>query len=156
MIKIHSKKSLILFFIFINFWCFGIISPLIFHNDSTFIIIKPFVNQVYSTVCHQVHEKTISVDGENIFVCSRCAGIYFGLLIISYFLLLFSVKLKHSFYPVIISFIILLIDVSSAALGIYSYSKPVALLTGFLLGSTIFLFVLDQLNYPQKQIDYEK
>ena len=152
----HSKKILIIFLIFISIWCLGIISPVIFHHENAFIIAKPFLNQVYSTVCHQVNEKTISYEGEDLFVCSRCAGIYFGLFIVGLAAFFLRKNIKNSFYLVLIFSLIMLLDVSFSTIGVYSYSKLAALLTGLLLSSAIFLFVLDQLNYPQKQIDYEK
>src|SRR3989304_6829034 len=108
----YSKKYLIIFFIFICLWCFGIISPAVFHDQNAFFLAKPFLSQVYSTVCHQQYEKTISIVGENIFVCSRCAGIYLGLFIVGLSSLIFTKKIKWSFYLVLISAIIMVIDVS--------------------------------------------
>jgi uncharacterized membrane protein len=137
-------------------WCFGIISPVVFHNSKAFLITKPFLNQVYSTVCHQEHEKSINFDGNDLFVCSRCIGIYLGLLIIGLSTLIFTKRIKNNFYLVPISSLVMLIDVSSSTFGIYTYSKPFALVTGLLLGSTIFLFVLDQLNIFNTQNNYEK
>ena len=151
----HPKKYLIIFFIFICLWCFGIISPVVFHNVKAFLIAKPFLNQVYATVCHQSPEKTISVVGENIFVCSRCAGIYLGLLltsIISFFIILKEKKFNF----LLLTFALLLLDVTFSTFKIYNYSKVIALLTGLFLGSALLLFVLEQLNYFKTQSNYEK
>jgi uncharacterized membrane protein len=152
----HSQKYLTLCFMVMCLWCFGIISPVVFHNSKAFLITKPFLIQVYSTVCHQEHEKSISFDGNDLFVCSRCIGIYLGLLIIGLSTLIFTKRIKNNFYLVPISSLVMLIDVSSSTFGIYNYSKPFALVTGLLLGSTISLFVLDQLNIFNTQNNYEK
>jgi len=151
----YSKKYLIIFFIFICLWCFGIISPAVFHDQKAFFIAKPFLSQVYSTVCHQQHEKTISIVGENIFVCSRCAGIYLGLLltsIISFFIILKEKKFNF----LLLTFAFLLLDVIFSTFKIYNYSKVIALLTGLFLGSALLLFVLEQLNFFKTQSNYEE
>ena len=152
----YPKKYFITCFTLICLWCFGIISPLIFHDVKAFLIAKPFLNQVYSTVCHQANEKTMSVYGENLFVCSRCAGIYLGIFIIGLLSFTIKKKIKNSFYFFLVSSLILLSDVSFTTFGVYHYSKLVALLTGLLLGSTILLFVLDQFGYFKTQSNYEK
>ena len=152
----HPKKYFIACFTLICLWCFGMVSPIIFHDVKAFLIAKPFLNQVYSTVCHQAHEKTMSFYGENLFVCSRCAGIYLGIFIIGLLSFTIKKKIKNSFYFFVVSSLILLSDVSFTTFGVYNYSKLVALLTGLLLGSTILLFVLDQFGYFKTQSNYEK
>ena len=152
----YTKKYLIIFFIFICLWCFGIISPIIFQHEKVYQLAKPFLNLAYSQVCHQSHEKTISIWGENIFVCSRCAGIYLGIFLTAFFAMIFSKTPLRIFYFLLSSSILMLIDVFFTTIGIYSYSKSFALLTGLLLGSALLLFVLEQLNYFKTQNSYEK
>lgn len=152
----YSKKYLIIFFIFICLWCFGIISPIIFQHEKAYQLAKPFLNLTYSQVCHQSHEKTLSFGGENILVCSRCAGIYLGIFLTGLFSLILTKTPMRIFYFLLLSLLLMLIDVSFTTLGIYNYSKLVALLTGLFLGSTLLLFVLDQLNYLKTQSNYEK
>ena len=36
------------------------------------------VRLLYSTVCHQKAERSLSLFGETMAVCSRCSGLYFG------------------------------------------------------------------------------
>jgi uncharacterized membrane protein len=152
----YSKKYLIIFFIFIFLWCFGIISPIIFQHEKVYQLVKPFLNLAYSQVCHQSHEKTISFWGENIFVCSRCAGIYLGIFLTGFLAIIFSTTPLRIFYFLLLSLILMFIDVSSTTIGIYNYSKSFALLTGLLSGSALLLFVLEQFNYFKKQSNYEK
>ena len=151
----YPKKYLIIFLIFICLWCFGIIFPAVFHDQKAFFIAKPFLSQVYSTVCHQQHEKTISIVGENIFVCSRCAGIYLGLLLTS-IISFFIIPKNKNFNFLLLTLALLLLDVTFSTFKIYNYSKVIALLTGLFLGSTLLLFVLDQLNFFKTQSNYEK
>ena len=151
----HPKKYLIIFFIFICLWCFGIISPVVFHNVKVFLIAKPFLNQVYATVCHQSPEKIISIGGENIFVCSRCAGIYLGLLLTS-IISFFIIPKNKNFNFLLLTFALLLLDVTFSNFKIYNYSKVIALLTGLLLSLTLLQFVLEQLNFFKTQSNYEE
>ena len=154
--QMYSKKYLIIFFFFICLWCFGIISPVFFHHEKVYQLAKPFLNLAYSQVCHQSHEKTVSLGGENILVCSRCTGIYLGVFLTGLFALIFSKITQRIFNFLLLSLILMLIDVFFTTIGIYSYSKSFALLTGVFLGSALLLFVLEQLNYFKTQNSYEK
>ena len=152
----HYKKYMMIFFFFTCIWCTGIISPVIFHGEKAFYIVKPFLNQMYSTVCHQAHEKTIRIDGENLLVCSRCAGIYLGFLLIGLCSLLISKVSVISLPFLLVASAFMLFDVLFTSFNVYDYSKIVALITGLFFGSTIILFFLNelkklnQLNYNEK------
>ena len=152
----RSQKYFIIFFILICLWCLGIISPIIFQNEKVYQLVKPFLNLTYSQVCHQSHEKTLSLGGENVLVCSRCTGIYLGVFLTGLFSLILSKIPQRIFYFLLLSLILMFIDVFLTTLGICSYSKSFALLTGVFLGSTLLLFVLEQLNYFKTQNSYEK
>lgn len=150
----YNQKYLVIFFLFILIWCIGIISPTIFHSEKSFLIAKPFLNQVYSTVCHQQYAKTISIGGESIFVCSRCAGIYIGLLLASAISLFIILRIK-TFNFLLLTVVLLLLDVTLSSYKIYSYSKVLASLTGFLFSSAIFLFFIDEMRNYQSSRNYE-
>ena len=89
-------------------------------------------------------------------IVTLCAGIYLGAFLTGLFSLILTKIPKRAFYFLLSSFILMLIDVSFTTLGIYTYSKLFALVTGLLLGSTLLLFVLEQLNYLKTQSNYEK
>ena len=142
-------------FFFICLWCFGIISPLFFYNEKIFLLMQPLLNQIFSTVCHQAHEKTISIEGVDIFVCSRCAGIYLGILVTS-FVTLILIPPQKTYVLLLLTLLIMLIDVLLSKLGIYHYSKLAALLTGLFLGSALILFLVNELYYTKATKYYEK
>ncbi len=99
----------------------------------------PFDQIIFSKVCHQNPEKLINVGGQS-FVCARCVGIYTGGFISS-LLILFSSRLN--FFDnkyLILSFIPVILDVGAVNLGIYSYSKTSALITGLILGSSVIYY----------------
>lgn len=145
----NQQKYTYLFFILTFIWCFGIMSPVIFQNNQTFLAAKPFLNQVYSTVCHQEYAKTLKIYDEEIFVCSRCAGIYTGVFM-AILLSLFRLPKSRLLHLLISSSVFLLSDVILSSIGIYSYSKYFALSTGLFFGLTLFMFLLSELKFSEQ------
>jgi uncharacterized membrane protein len=142
-----SKKYLLLFFLVICIWCFGILSPSILKNWEIYNAAKPFINLVYSPVCHQQHVKALEINGENLLVCARCSGIYFGLFLFTLTSLLFSPKIKNGFYLLIAAAIFMIFDVVLTTFGFYDYSKFLAFSTGVILGISLLIFVFSQLIF---------
>ncbi|MGB5289451.1 MAG: DUF2085 domain-containing protein, partial [Ignavibacteriaceae bacterium] len=109
-------------------------------------------SKLYSTVCHQDSIKCISIDNNSMLVCARCAGIYFGVLI-AVIAGLFIIRPVVSKRLLLISILPLLIDVLLISLGIYSYSKLMALVTGIISGSVIYFFIIAEIEkFSLKQI----
>ncbi|MGE5352198.1 MAG: DUF2085 domain-containing protein [Acidobacteriota bacterium] len=96
----------------------------------------------YSHVCHQIAEKTIFIMGRPLFVCSRCFGIYAGLFLASFITLFVSFKKRLQKKYLIYAGIPMLLDVILYSVNIYNYSKIIAFLTGLLLGSVGFFYIL--------------
>ncbi|MCU7490213.1 MAG: DUF2085 domain-containing protein [Ignavibacteria bacterium] len=101
-----------------------------------------FSELCYSHVCHQITEKTIFILGRPLLVCSRCFGIYAGLFAASLFSLFISVKRPLRKKYLIFAGIPMLLDVMLYSVNIYNYSKITAFLTGLLLGSVGFFYIL--------------
>lgn len=151
-----GSQFLILILIFICIWCLGIISPILFNSEKIFWVIQPFLNQVYGTVCHQNHEKTLSINGNYIFVCSRCIGIYLGVFAgsaLSFLIRFENQNAAKSF--LIFTFAFLILDVTFSSLHIYDYSKVIAVITGLLFGTSILYFTLSEF-VKSNHIKYEK
>lgn len=151
----NTKKYQVILFLFIFLWCLGLISPTIFYKEKAFLIIKPFLTQVYSTVCHQVDEKTIYIAENNFLVCSRCSGIYLGTFIASLISILIVTR-RTAFDFLFWASLLMLFDVLLSSIGVYGYSKLFALLTGSLFGFTIFLFLLNEIKYFKSLSSNEK
>jgi uncharacterized membrane protein len=102
---------------------------------------------IYSTTCHQNQIKSFSCDGIPFLVCSRCFGIYLGAFITSFIILFASsiqnLELKH----LVLFSLPMLADVIFYTAGIYDYNKIIASSTGLLFGSTIFLYILYNIEY---------
>ena len=144
LIRLIKNKKVLRTIIFLSLliWCFGFSFNLLFGNSIESAIAYPFLKKIYHTVCHQLDEKTFSINGEKLLVCARCTGIYLGALISSIASLIFirniSIKMKLLYF----SMIPMLIDVLSTTLGVYTYSKELAFFTGLFFGSVVFIYIL--------------
>lgn len=94
--------------------------------------------QGFSTVCHQIPERSFAVDGVSLAVCHRCYGIYWGLpLAVLGFLALArwdSILWKHSRYIIPLALVPTSLDWLLGFLGIWPNTPLSRLITGGLLG----------------------
>lgn len=127
----------------LTIWITGFLLPLIttIKNPLTNFVITRF----YSTVCHQEGFKCISINNSSMLVCARCAGIYFGALIAAVSSL-FIIRSLISKRFLLISILPLVTDVFLISLGIYPYSKSLAFVTGIIFGSTIYYYIIAEIE----------
>jgi uncharacterized membrane protein len=141
-----SLSFRIIVFAFILIWCIGIFSEwlLPIYNNVLFLI--PFLEKTYSLVCHQIKERLINFNNCETLVCARCTGIYLGALFSSALslsrILIKPLDVKYFF----LMSLPLLMDVILHSFNVYNYSRTIAFCTGFLFGSTGFLYLYDALN----------
>ena len=69
--------SIGLFVVFL--WVFAIILAPIAKANGLVAVSSPLYH-FFSFICHQISERSFHVEGEPFGVCSRCFGLYFGLL----------------------------------------------------------------------------
>ena len=143
--KAKSKFLRIILLIFLLVWITGIISPCL--NINSLHSIYPFQKMLYSNVCHQDVNKSFACNNIPFLVCARCTGIYFGAIISAAVILLSNIKLKFKTKYLYLLSIPMLLDVLFYSTGIYPYNKFIASSTGFLFGSTIFLYILSAFEY---------
>lgn len=121
-------------------WLSGSLLPLFPFTQNIFIEYVPFIYILYSPVCHQNVDKLICVDNSCSLLCARCLGIYLGVFITSFALLFIEPKNVIPIKYLFILSIPLLLDVIFISLGVYSYLKLIALLTGIIFGSAAFYY----------------
>lgn len=142
-IKLNKKPKFFLRIIptlIIFIWIIGFCWELILSLFPNSIYLLPFLKYNYSLVCHIETEKLFSIFGYNTLVCSRCVGIYFGSFFSS-ILIIARANRYISRKSFLLLSLPLLLDVTFTSLGIYGYSKIMALITGFLLGSAGFIYI---------------
>jgi uncharacterized membrane protein len=139
-------KSLLLriiIFFSLSFWCIGFLLPIFYSVQNPVVFF--FVKNIYASVCHQVNSKCITIGSGQMFVCARCAGIYFGgLTAVVLSLVLFTPFIGNRF--LFLSVLPLLTDVFFTTIKIYNYSQILAFSTGILFGIVLSLVILSELE----------
>ncbi len=79
-------------------------------------------------------------------VCARCTGIYMGAFASSILFFFVSIKKELSIKYLFLFSVPLIVDIILYSIGIYHYSKVMALITGLLLGSAGFFYLYNGLN----------
>jgi uncharacterized membrane protein len=78
-------------------------------------------------------------------VCARCAGIYFGAFLVGIISLNYKMPdIKTKVF--IVSALPLLLDVILVFLRFYKYSKSLALSTGLIFGSVVYLIIISEIE----------
>ena len=139
------RYSLILFFL-ILIWFLGIFIEWFTKIDEHFVLVFPYLQKTYSLVCHQEKNKLLLFGGAETLTCARCTGIYLGLLLSSFIVLIKLSKWKLHINILLIAAAPMMVDVLFTSLNIYNYSKFIAFSTGLLLGSTGFFYLYAGLN----------
>jgi uncharacterized membrane protein len=110
------------------------------HSELAFGIYGAF-----STLCHQLPERSYFIGGHKLAVCARCTGIYAGFTLT---LLLYPLirSLRNTGFPprawLLLAAIPLAIDFSLTFFGIWENTHTSRLLTGALLGSATVFYVM--------------
>jgi uncharacterized membrane protein len=143
----NSRIVRIIIFLFISLWFLGLSFPVISSSTGLYIL-TPFLKRIYAEVCHQERYKSISIGGQQFLVCSRCLGIYTGILLSSFFSIFITIRFKKIYHLLIISVGMMFADILFYTIGLYEYSKIVAFGTGLFLGSISFPYILNEFeNY---------
>ena len=133
-------------FVLILIWCLGIFSEWLVPLNQKIVFAIPWLTNLYSLVCHQLPDRLIRSGNLASMVCARCVGIYVGLLTSSFILIFIGRQINPKTKYLYLASIPLLTDVLFHSINIYQYSKTIAFCTGFLLGSTGFLYLYSALN----------
>lgn len=111
------------------------------------------VNNLGSSVCHQIPERSLEIGGLILPVCSRCCGIYIGFFICAIFMFLTFRKRESDPPPLYIIIILIVFVLSTAVDGLLSYFSVIEtnniarFVTGFLSGSSAMVFIYPIFNY---------
>lgn len=92
------------------------------------------------SVCHSDPNKLITFSGSSTLVCSRCTGIYTGIYIASFLLLIFKpykFVREHYFRIFWIITLLMIFDVFADDLRLYQYSHIFSLCIGIMWGVTV-------------------
>lgn len=140
------KYVRILFFSLLLIWCFGFSFPVLTPSFEGKTLIQPIVAHSYSLVCNQSYTANIFSENSHILVCARCAGIYIGALITITLLLLSSLRTNLEIKLLFTLCAPMVIDALAVRIGLYPYSKILAMITGVLFGGAMLLYILNTIE----------
>ena len=106
------------------------------------------VHSFFGYICHQIPERSFHIAGEQFAVCSRCFGVYFGLLLgVVVFPLWRHVEETEPIARVWLfaSLVPITVDWSLAVFGIWENTHLSRFVTGLILGLACATFILPAL-----------
>ena len=148
-----NNKSMILRFLLSAsmMWIFIIlVAPIMRSSEITFLnSISEYIYFIFEPVCHQIPERSISINSEPLAVCSRCFAAYVG-----GFLIILLVVLKKKPIHFNLNWVLFLcapavIDFVLEKFGIYSDIRVIRMITGFLLGVSISYLIVFSITDSQ-------
>ncbi|MEZ5306106.1 MAG: DUF2085 domain-containing protein [Pyrinomonadaceae bacterium] len=143
-----AKRFWIGLTVLFSVWVLLIIAPAIlgiYGNESLGSPLYGF----FSNICHQLPERTFHLMGHPLGVCSRCFGVYLGLVVGALFYPLFR-KLDDAeplpLYGLILAIIPMGVDWALTFFGIWENTFTTRFLTGSLLGIACAVYILPALS----------
>lgn len=131
----------------VGLWTLAIIAAPVARASGIESISNPLYT-FFGYICHQLPERTFHILGEQFGVCSRCFGIYFGLVIgVAVYPLWRGVDTIEPIarFWLFLSLIPVGIDWSLTAFGIWENTQASRLITGLILGFACATFILPAL-----------
>ncbi len=128
-------------------WVLAIVSPPLLAAKGEASIAAPFY-KFYSFICHQIPERSFHILGHQFAVCSRCFGVYFGLLtgLIVYPLIrrVENIEPLPRFW-LFASMLPIGIDWSLGVFGIWENNHASRFITGLILGFACAVYIVPAL-----------
>jgi uncharacterized membrane protein len=128
-------------------WVLAIVAPPLLASNGANAQAAPFY-RFFSFICHQIPERSFHILEHQLAVCSRCFGVYFGLLtgLVAYPLIrgvddiepLPRIWLFASMVPIAI-------DWSLGVFGIWENNHASRFITGLILGFTCAVYIVPAL-----------
>jgi uncharacterized membrane protein len=100
---------------------------------AAFGLNSPAVHGIFHGLCHQRPERSLFIFGSQMAVCSRCAGIYAGLLV-GALTPPIGFMARHGRIVVWTAFSVAAFDVAATYFSLYPLNHAVRLATGFFAG----------------------
>jgi uncharacterized membrane protein len=98
--------------------------------------VKLAIDQAFSTLCHHLPDRTLVLRGEAMCVCSRCAGLYAGLVLAALFC--WGAGRGGGFKLALhVGLALMIADMVTQDLGLHAPCHPVRLATGVWVGAAL-------------------
>ena len=131
----------------VTIWVGFIVAAPLFLSSGISTAASP-IYAFFSYICHQMPERSLHLAGHQLAVCSRCFGVYLGLLVgILVYPLWRSVDEIEAIprFWLFLSLIPIAVDWSLTVFGIWENTHLSRFLTGFILGAACATFIVPAL-----------
>lgn len=112
----------------------------------------------FSTICHQIPERSPHIYGIALGVCHRCYGVYLGLPLAAFtFVLLSRFRVAAAWLRMLLfgSLVLLAIDWGAPLLGLWHNTAVTRMGTGLLFGAVAGYYLVHVLHQQRAQADEE-
>ena len=124
-----------------------------------YVSVSSPIYNFFSYICHQISERSLHLDGHQLAVCSRCFGVYLGLLggILAYPLWrsIDEIEPLPRFW-LFFSLVPITIDWSLTIFGVWENTHASRFITGFVLGATCATFIVPALVEIVRNFSYKR
>jgi len=157
-VKKQALKAWSLGFAVVLVWVFLILLAPIAEANNFTAVSSP-IYKFFGFLCHQIPSRSFHVENHQFAVCSRCFGVYFGLLF--GFIIYPIFRSIEEIEPLsrvwlFLALIPMGVDWSLGFFGIWENTHLSRFLTGLILGGTCALFIVPALVEIWRNLSYRK
>ncbi len=138
-----------------GFLFFAALGPGIYNSNPTAWYFS-WQRFFFSSLCHQLPERSFYINGVQMAVCTRCFGIYSGMfagsIIFPLLVILRKRSLKGGRILLILSLLIIGIDFVGNLSGLWINTNISRFYTGIFLGVSVTYYLSDEVFYSLKKI----
>lgn len=152
--------------LWVAIWCFFIVGalliPLIIPNHP---MVAFLMNLFYKPTCHQIPNRCFSIAGNSMSICTRCTGIYIGMIVGGIIYRYIAISLKNwlrkrpngLILPILLA-LPLFVDGTLAKIAIHDSSNIFRLLTGILFGLAVVSLIFPDIEkaFGEQRLDSDK
>ena len=122
-------------------WCLTIVlSPLLLSAGGGWTDVGKILHSAFHSICHQLADRSLHIDGEPLAVCIRCSAIYFGFLVGTILYVPASslrISLVDNRAILLASVVPMVVDVILDSIGIHASTPVTRLVTGSVFGLVV-------------------
>lgn len=138
-----------------GFLFFVALGPGVFNSDPSAWYFS-WQRFFFSSLCHQLPERSFYINGVQMAVCTRCFGIYSGLFAGSIIFPLLVIRRKKTLKGgrklLILSLLIIVIDFIGNLSGLWINTNMSRFCTGIFLGISVTYYLSDEVFYSLKKL----
>jgi uncharacterized membrane protein len=156
--RTQARKVWIIGLTIVALWTLAIIAAPVAKANDLLTIANPLFS-FFSYICHQIPDRSFHVLGEQFGVCSRCFGVYFGILAgFAAYPIWRSIDTTEPLprFWLFLSIIPISIDWSLTIFGIWENTQWSRFITGLILGFACAIFIVPAAVEIARNLTYRR